>query len=123
MTQVTDQAIGARIRMYRKALGLSQTDLAGRLGVTFQQIQKYETGANRIAASRLWRIADMLGISVLRLFDDLQFQGEGEAEVFEMLDLYRRLPAEARAQALFQMRALDARHARQPQAPLSRGLQ
>lgn len=111
--QSMDQAIGARIKTYRKALGLSQTDLAERIGVKFQQVQKYESGVNRIAASRLWRIADVLGISVLRLFDDLHLRTEEDTQTFEMLDLYRRLPENARAQALFQMRALEARHARQ----------
>lgn len=112
--QSVDQAIGARIRTYRKALGLSQTDLAHVIGVKFQQVQKYESGANRIAASRLWRIADALGISVLRLFEDLHLETEADTQAFEMLDLYRRLPQGARAQALFQMRALEARHGRQP---------
>lgn len=108
--QSIDQAIGARIRTYRKALGLTQTDLADRIGVRCQQVQKYESGANRIAASRLWRIADVLGISVLRLFEDLHLSTEGDNDTFEMLDLYRRLPPAARAQALFQLRALEARH-------------
>lgn len=48
-----DVAIGARLRARRRELGLSQTDLARRLGVSFQQVQKYESGANRVAASTL----------------------------------------------------------------------
>lgn len=63
-----DVYVGARISLRRSALGLSQTALAGELGVSFQQVQKYETGANRISASRLHRIAMVLGTSVGALF-------------------------------------------------------
>ena len=52
-TAQLELAIGARMRTRRRQLGLSQSDLAGRLGVTFQQVQKYERGANRVAASTL----------------------------------------------------------------------
>ncbi|WP_135505142.1 helix-turn-helix domain-containing protein [Roseovarius aestuariivivens] len=115
--QTIDQAIGARIRTFRKALGLSQKDLAERIGVTFQQVQKYESGTNRIAASRLWRIADTLGVSVVRLFEELDARPHVDTNDLEMLDLFHRLPTPARKQALFQMRALVARHS-QPRAHL-----
>jgi transcriptional regulator with XRE-family HTH domain len=62
-----DLALGARIRIRRRALGLSQTDLARIVGVTFQQVQKYEHGANRIAASILVKIAAALDTSVAAL--------------------------------------------------------
>lgn len=61
----TDAYIGRRIARRRGALGLTQADLAARLGVSFQQVQKYEAGANRVSASRLSRIAGLLGASVL----------------------------------------------------------
>jgi transcriptional regulator with XRE-family HTH domain len=64
-----DAMVGARIRALRVTRGLSQTDLADKLGVTFQQVQKYEKGANRIGASRLSRIANMLGVAVGELFE------------------------------------------------------
>ncbi|MDE2113150.1 MAG: helix-turn-helix transcriptional regulator, partial [Alphaproteobacteria bacterium] len=51
--------IGARIRAYRHERGLSQGDLAAKLGLTFQQVQKYENGLNRVAASRLFEIASL----------------------------------------------------------------
>ncbi|MDE2495642.1 MAG: helix-turn-helix transcriptional regulator, partial [Alphaproteobacteria bacterium] len=51
-----DRVIGARIRAYRHERGLSQGDLAAKLGLTFQQVQKYENGLNRVAASRLFEI-------------------------------------------------------------------
>src|ERR1044072_1581545 len=55
-----DRHVGAKVRMRRRMLGLSQTDLADGLGVTYQQVQKYETGANRIGASRLQQIGGVL---------------------------------------------------------------
>ena len=60
---------GAKIRMSRIDRGMSQTTLAEKIGVSFQQVQKYEKGSNRIGASRLAQIADVLGISVGDLFE------------------------------------------------------
>lgn len=59
-----DQEVGRRVRSRRLDQGLSQTELADQIGVTFQQVQKYETGTNRIGASRLERIARTLGVSI-----------------------------------------------------------
>ena len=59
-----DAAIGARIRMSRKARRISQQELARHVGVSFQQIQKYENGVNRVAASTLIEIAGALGVSI-----------------------------------------------------------
>jgi transcriptional regulator with XRE-family HTH domain len=64
-----DATVGARIRMFRVDRGMSQTMLAERIGVTFQQVQKYERGANRVGASRLSQIAYVLGVSVGELFE------------------------------------------------------
>jgi transcriptional regulator with XRE-family HTH domain len=64
-----DTAIGNRIRRERRAANLTQTELADILGVTFQQIQKYEKGRNRVAASRLVQIADALNVPVLTFFE------------------------------------------------------
>ncbi|SFS34250.1 helix-turn-helix domain-containing protein [Brevundimonas viscosa] len=63
-----DAYVGARISLRRSALGLSQAALAQRIGVSFQQVQKYETGQNRISASRLHRVAGVLGTSVESFF-------------------------------------------------------
>lgn len=63
-----DIYVGARIGLRRSALGLSQTALAQQLGVSFQQVQKYETGQNRISASRLHHTATALGTSVETFF-------------------------------------------------------
>lgn len=67
-TQDIDAAVGARMAARRSALGLSQTALAAQLGVSFQQVQKYEKGANRVSASRLHQVATALGCSVADFF-------------------------------------------------------
>ena len=63
-----DIEVGHRIRIERLARGLSQTALANQLGVTFQQVQKYEKGVNRVGAGRLTKIAEVLGIDVGTFF-------------------------------------------------------
>ena len=65
-----DKRVGAKVRMRRKALGMSQTDLADGLGLTFQQVQKYEKGANRIGAGRLLQIAGVLKVEPSFFFED-----------------------------------------------------
>jgi transcriptional regulator with XRE-family HTH domain len=62
-----DAALGERIRGRRRDLGLSQSALAGRLGITFQQVQKYENGANRVSASMLIKLSEALGTPVAEL--------------------------------------------------------
>ena len=75
-----DAAVGAKIRVLRVSRGLSQSDLADQIGVTFQQVQKYEKGANRVGASRLSQIADVLGVSVGELFEQSrQRVGDGDS--------------------------------------------
>ncbi len=66
-----DTHVGGRLRLRRTLLGLSQTELGRRVGLTFQQIQKYERGSNGIAASRLWQLADVLDVPVGFFFDDM----------------------------------------------------
>lgn len=69
-TSAVDTVIGTRIRIYRQERGLSQTELGRKLGVTFQQVQKYESGANRVGAARLHQIAQHLGVPLLTFFPD-----------------------------------------------------
>ena len=64
-----DVAIGRNVRLWRMARGLSQAQLASRLGVTFQQLQKYEVGANRIGTGRLVKLAAVLRVPITALFD------------------------------------------------------
>jgi len=65
-----DRAVGRRVRVLRVTRGMSQTALASQLGLTFQQLQKYEKGTNRISASKLYEIATILGVDVASLFED-----------------------------------------------------
>src|SRR6516165_5453967 len=67
-----DVHVGARIRMRRLLLGMNQETLANALGLTFQQVQKYEGGANRVSASRLSAMADILGVPISYFFGDLR---------------------------------------------------
>ena len=68
---VIDRRLGQRVRTRRLEIGMSQERLAETLGVTFQQVQKYEKGVNRIAASRLFDISAALDMSVARFFEGL----------------------------------------------------
>jgi len=64
-----DVAVGARLRKIRKMRGLTQTQLGDAVGLTFQQVQKYERGTNRISASKLVRFAHFLKVPVISLFE------------------------------------------------------
>ncbi len=64
-----DEFIGARMRERRQALGIKQADLAKTLGVSYQQIQKYETGKNRVSAGRLFDICKALNVSLSSMFE------------------------------------------------------
>jgi transcriptional regulator with XRE-family HTH domain len=70
-----DAHVGARIRLRRMLIGLSQERLGDALGVTFQQIQKYERGANRISASKLYEVSRVLGVPVSHFLDGLTVEG------------------------------------------------
>ncbi len=71
-----DVHVGARIRLRRNMIGLSQEKLGESLGITFQQIQKYEKGMNRVGASRLQAIGNILNVPVTFFFDDMPGQPE-----------------------------------------------
>jgi transcriptional regulator with XRE-family HTH domain len=66
-----DMHVGKRVRLRRTLLGLSQEQLGTELNITFQQVQKYERGANRISASRLWDIGQILDMPINYFFDDM----------------------------------------------------
>ncbi len=81
-----DIEVGRRIRLQRIARGISQTELGKELGVTFQQVQKYEKGINRVGAGRLSRIAETLGVSVHSLLggtasEEREPKGNGRLEL------------------------------------------
>ena len=66
-----DMHVGKRVRLRRTLLGMSQEQLGASLNITFQQVQKYERGANRISASRLWDISQILDVQINYFFDDM----------------------------------------------------
>ena len=70
-----DVHVGSRIRIRRLLIGMNQETLAKALGLTFQQVQKYEGGANRVSASRLSQIAEVLGVAVSYFFNDIDMAG------------------------------------------------
>lgn len=70
-----DVHVGKQLRLRRKALGLSQADLGRQVGITFQQIQKYERGTNRMGASRLWEFAQVLQVPVDYFFQGYESNG------------------------------------------------
>jgi transcriptional regulator with XRE-family HTH domain len=74
-----DVAVGQRIRALRCSQGMSQADLGQKVGVRFQQIQKYESGANRVSASRLLALAETLGVPVSHFFEGLELSPEARA--------------------------------------------
>lgn len=78
-----DQHVGERIRLRRTELGLTQEQLAEALDVSYQQIQKYETGANRISAGRMFEIARKLGVDVNYFFEGLAIEAEETAPPLE----------------------------------------
>ncbi|MGY3439289.1 MULTISPECIES: helix-turn-helix domain-containing protein [unclassified Marinovum] len=83
MPHPVDVHVGKRIRHRRWLVGMTQQQLAEHVGIKFQQIQKYETGANRVSASRLWDIADALEVPVSFFFEGIE---EGEAPAAQSPD-------------------------------------
>lgn len=94
-----DLSIGARLRARRRQMGLSQTELAVQLGVSFQQVQKYERGANRVSASTLVAAAQALSTSVAWLVGEEGIGREDDDELFRAL---------ARPGAIEMLRAFNA---------------
>lgn len=93
-----DIHVGARVRLRRTLLGMSQEKLGKALGLTFQQVQKYERGANRIGSSRLFQLSKILDVPVSFFFDEMAPEttrkadgmAEGNKQVFEVDKLSRR---------------------------------
>ena len=85
MPHSIDVMVGKRVRLRRLQLSFSQTDLATKLGLTFQQVQKYEKGTNRISCSRLYEIAAILKVPITFFFSDKE-DGRAEVRVAEQLE-------------------------------------
>ena len=105
-----DDHVGQRVRQRRVLCGLSQTELANAMGLTFQQLQKYECGMNRISASKLWQISQVLDVPVqwfFKEFPEHKVEEEMRRESFqikrETLELVRNyvaVPADVRRKFL-----------------------
>jgi transcriptional regulator with XRE-family HTH domain len=81
-----DALVGARVRLLRERRKMSQTTLGQQIGVSFQQVQKYERGANRISASSLFRIANALGVMPSDFFEGIQEQPSGGLDWSKLAD-------------------------------------
>jgi transcriptional regulator with XRE-family HTH domain len=84
-TNPYDREIALRVRTLRLSRRMSQNDVGERLGITFQQVQKYENGANRIGAGRLQRIAEIFEVPVAALFGASRREGRAGVDPFEGL--------------------------------------
>ena len=116
MAHVVDVHVGKRIRQRRWLIGMTQQKLAELVGIKFQQIQKYETGANRVSASRLWDISDALGVQVSFFFDGLKAEQDeapvaanavpddlmGDKEAMDLVRSYYAIP-ETQRRRLFEL--------------------
>lgn len=114
--QAIDKHVGERVRLRRTLMGLSQEKLGALLGLTFQQVQKYERGANRISASKLWRMSEVLEVPVSFFFDGLR-EGELRApesfatrEVLEHVRRYTAIPEGERKSIRELTKAVAAAH-------------
>lgn len=143
-----DEHVGYRLRTRRALLGISQERLAGSVGITFQQMQKYERGVNRISAGRLFQFSKLLDVPLTYFFEDM---GKGKSnpyayvggladteqegfedsptidenilrkrETLSLVRLYYSLPTSAqRKEVLTLVRTIVARARKNPKAPLS----
>ncbi len=114
MKHPVDVHVGKRIRHRRWLTGMTQQQLADAVGIKFQQIQKYETGMNRVSASRLWDIASALDVGVGFFFEGIEAVAEGVAphgtgadmladkEALELLRAYYAIP-ETQRRRLFDL--------------------
>ena len=108
MAHPVDVHVGKRIRHRRWLVGMTQQQLAERVGIKFQQIQKYETGANRVSASRLWDISEALDVPVSFFFEGLEGVADqdghaavpadlmGDKEALDLVRSYYAIPENQR---------------------------
>jgi transcriptional regulator with XRE-family HTH domain len=104
-----DIHVGKMIRARRLAIGISQAELADGLGITFQQVQKYERGANRISASKLLATARKLGTTVGAFFEGLDGDGETQTVMAGFADFLELDGAAAMARAYVKLSAVQRR--------------
>jgi len=108
-----DRHVGARLRLRRTQLGMTQQQMAEAIGVTYQQGHKYEKGINRIAAGRLWYIAEAMGCDVNYFFQGLDSGGKGvkaaqqDRQLLELARTYARLTSKQKHMVSNLVHALD----------------
>ena len=115
MKHPVDVHVGKRVRHRRWMVGMTQQQLGDIVGIKFQQIQKYETGANRVAASRLWEMAEALDVSPAYFFDGLLENGDSEPagdvlndkEALQLMRSYYAMPQAQRRQIFELARVLS----------------
>ncbi|MEM9740651.1 MAG: helix-turn-helix transcriptional regulator [Pseudomonadota bacterium] len=123
MADDVDLHVGKRLRRRRRLLGMTQQDLASQVGVRFQQIQKYECGANRVTSSRLYDLSRALNVSVQYFFDGIKpidspvsaandaekLEGDilSQKETLELVRAYYRLSERPRRRLLELAKALQ----------------
>jgi len=115
MKHPVDVHVGKRIRHRRWMVGMTQQQLAEHVGIKFQQIQKYETGMNRVSASRLWEISDALGVAIEHFFEGLEgdipaIGGQdmlSDKETVELVRAYYAMPENQRRRLFDLARALS----------------
>jgi transcriptional regulator with XRE-family HTH domain len=121
MKHPVDVHVGKRIRHRRWMVGMTQQQLAQKVGIKFQQIQKYETGMNRVSASRLWDISEAMSVPVAYFFDGVDRKDDGsdgvaglpedilsDREALELIRSYYAIPENQRKQLFELARVLSA---------------
>lgn len=121
MKHPVDVHVGKRVRHRRWMLGMTQQQLADKVGIKFQQIQKYETGMNRISASRLWDIAEAMDVSIAFFFEGFDEEVDArpadatvigdlaaDKEAIELVRTYNSIPEEQRRRLFDLARVLGA---------------
>jgi transcriptional regulator with XRE-family HTH domain len=117
-SQPVDSLVGARIRLLRKRRKMSQTELGAALGVTFQQVQKYENGKSRVGASRLHLAAAALNVPINELFDGVSEAGTTlkatksiafDTETLRLAEAFAKIPDEELRSSLVDLAEAMAR--------------
>jgi transcriptional regulator with XRE-family HTH domain len=103
MASDIDLHLGRRLRRRRRLLGLTQQQLADQVGIRFQQIQKYECGANRISAARLWQLAEALESPVSYFYDGLEESIERSSSAGQGGEMFSRKETLDLIQAYYQL--------------------
>lgn len=121
-----DVHVGSRIRMRRQLIGMSQEKLGELLGITFQQVQKYENGRNRVSAGRLYELAKALGVTIQYFYEGAprlaavrrgaaeeaaDFAGPAVGEEIELLAAFRRIEQASSRKAVIELAKKQARPA------------